>query len=494
MTTFFVAFLVALMVGAALTLGVRHVAHRFQWLDHSLSSRKVHARPIPRLGGIAIVLAFFAPLTALLVVDSGVATFWRPERELIIGLYAGGLLIAALGLYDDFRGAGARVKFGVQTTVAIALYLAGFRIDQITAPLWGSLQLGYLALPLTVFWIVGVINALNLIDGLDGLAGGVAFFAVLTNFILALTRGDVLLSLCMAALAGALLGFLIFNWNPASIFMGDTGSMFLGFVLAVVSLKTSSKSGTAVAMLVPIIALGLPIMDTLLAIIRRWILGRPIFSADKEHIHHRLMSRLHLSHRQAVLVLYGICCLLALTALGMSYANSVQAAMLLTGIGIVVAVLMRKLGYLNLKNASAAGETRKRNLLVRGIVKSVNQQIDAATGMQEVWNALRPLAEGLNVSRMELRIRTIRAHAPGEGVTFELDRLPDTALPVTVRAPLDGTNPEAGELVLIWRDGRSEIDRDEEVAAELAADACSRALDRIAARQAAEGKVVALHR
>ena len=149
-----------------------------------------------------------------------------------------------------------------------------------------------MALPFTVLWMVGVINAMNLIDGLDGLAGGVAFFAVATNFLLALFRGDVLLCLAMAALAGAVLGFLVFNFNPASIFMGDTGSMFLGFVLAAVSLKTSSKSGTAVAMLVPIISLGLPIMDTLLAMTRRMLLGRPMFSADKEHIHHRLMSRL----------------------------------------------------------------------------------------------------------------------------------------------------------------------------------------------------------
>ncbi|MFL5319946.1 MAG: MraY family glycosyltransferase [Myxococcaceae bacterium] len=456
MTTFFVAFLVSLMVGAVMTLAVRHVALRFNWLDHSLSSRKVHARPVPRLGGVAIVLAFFAPLVALLIVDSGVGYYWKPERELIVGLFAGGFVIALLGLYDDFRGAGARKKFAVQLAVAVALYFAGFRIELLTAPFFGQVQLGALALPLTVFWIVGVVNAMNLIDGLDGLAGGVAFFAVGTNFVLALVRGDVLLSLCMAALAGALLGFLIFNWNPASIFMGDTGSMFLGFVLAAVSLKTSSKSGTAVAMLVPIIALGLPIMDTLLAIVRRMLLGRPIFSADKEHIHHRLMSRLNLTHRQAVLVLYGICCLLALTALGMSYANSVQAAMLLSGIGIVVAVLMRKLGYLNLKNAAAAGETRKRNLVVRSLVKTINHNIDNARGLQDVWQALRPLSEALNVSRMELRIRREKS----EGVTFEMDRLENTALPVTVRAQLDSADPEAGELVLIWRDGRNGVDRD----------------------------------
>lgn len=490
MTTFFVAFLFSLMVGAVATLSVRHVAYRNRWFDANLSSRKVHARPIPRLGGIAIVLAFFAPLTALLLVDSGVGWFWKTEERFIIGLFAGGFAIALLGLYDDFRGAGAPLKFLVQIAVAVGMYLLGVRVELITTPLFGSVQLGLWSLPLTVFWIVGVVNAMNLIDGLDGLAGGVAFFAVLTNFVLAVTRGDVLLSLCMAALAGALLGFLIFNFNPASIFMGDTGSMFLGFALAVVSIKTSTKSGTAVAMLVPIVSLGLPIFDTLLAIVRRTVLGRPIFSADKEHIHHRLMSRLRLTHRQAVLVLYGLCVLLALTALGLSYANSTEAAMLLFGVGIVVAVLMRKLGYLNFKNAAGATETRKRNLLVRGLVKTVNNSISSSQTLSEVWQALRPLADGLNVSRIELRVQS----SPGEGVTFELERLNDSALPVTVRTPIDGTNPEAGELVLIWRDGRNDVDRDEEVAAELAADAVSRALDRIAAHRASDGKVVALRK
>ena len=221
-----------------------------------------------------------------------------------------------------------------------------------------------------MLWMIGMVNAMNLIDGRDGLAAGVAFFAVVTNFLLAISRGDLVMSLMMATLGGAILGFLIFNFNPASIFMGDTGSMFLGFVLAVSSVVTSTKSGTAVAMLVPVISLGLPIMDTLLAMIRRTLIGRPMFAADKEHIHHRLMSRLKLSHRNAVLVLYGLCCLFGLTALGLSFANSAQSALLLAGIAVVVVVLMRKLGYLSPRRAMAgAGEQRRRNVELRSVVK-----------------------------------------------------------------------------------------------------------------------------
>ena len=350
MISYFVAFLCSLMVGVFLTLAVRNLAVRFGLVEQAKSSRKVHSKPIPRLGGIAIVAGFFAPLAGLLLVDSSVGDTFRANGTLVVGLFAGGLAIAALGLYDDLRGAGAKVKFAVQFGVAGGLYALGFRIEQLANPFGDPVSLGILALPFTLVWVVGVINAMNLIDGLDGLAGGVAFFAVATNFLLALFRGDVLLCLAMAALAGAVLGFLVFNFNPASIFMGDTGSMFLGFVLAAVSLKTSSKSGTAVAILVPIISLGLPIMDTLLAMTRRMLMGRPMFSADKEHIHHRLMSRLVMSQRRAVLVLYGVCCLFALTALGLTFANSAQTAMLLGGIATVVFVLMRKLGYLSPEN------------------------------------------------------------------------------------------------------------------------------------------------
>src|SRR6185436_9389311 len=151
-----------------------------------------------------------------------------------------------------------------------------------------------------------------------------------------------------------------------------------GFVLAAVSLKTCSKSGTAVSMLVPLIALGLPIMDTLLAVVRRTILRRPLFSADKEHIHHRVMSRMLLSHRHAVLVLYGLCCLFALTALGLSYANGPQSAMLLTAIAVVVMILMRKLGYLNLSRAGEVGETRRRNRQLRSVVRDVTDAVGRA--------------------------------------------------------------------------------------------------------------------
>lgn len=494
MVTFLVTFLLAFMVGTTLTLVVRNRAVTWGWLDQANSSRKVHARAVPRLGGIGIVGGFFAPLCALFFVDSFVGSIFRAQTALVWGLFGGGLAIAALGLYDDLRGAGARLKFSVQVAVALALYALGFRIELIANPFGPALPLGLLSLPFTVLWMVGVVNALNLIDGLDGLAGGVAFFGVGTNFILALTRGDILLCLLMAALAGAILGFLLFNFNPASIFMGDTGSMFLGFVLAAVSIKTSTKSGTAVAMLVPVMALGLPIMDTLLAMVRRSVVGRPLFSADKEHIHHRLMSRLVLSHRSAVLVLYGLCALFTLTALGLNYANSAQSAMLLSGIGLVIMVLMRKLGYLDLRRASGVGEARRKNIRLRHLVKDVTREVRGAASLQELWNALRPLAEALDVSRQELRLRRERDGLT-DGVRFELERPAGANVPLEVRIEVKDEEVLLGQLCLAWRDGRTEINRDEELALEVLSDAVGERAARLLAHADADPqRVVALRR
>ena len=494
MITFLVTFLVSLMVSIGLTVVVRNRALAWGWVDQANSSRKVHVRPIPRLGGVAIVAGFFAPLCSLFLVDSGVGLLFRSHEELVWGLFCGGAAIAMLGLYDDLQGAGARLKFSIQFAVAIALYMLGFRVELIANPFGPEVSLGALSLPFTLLWIVGVVNALNLIDGLDGLAGGVAFFGVSTNFILSLVRGDVVMCLLMAALAGAILGFLVFNFNPASIFMGDTGSMFLGFVLAAVSLKTSTKSGTAVAMLVPIMALGLPIMDTMLAIIRRSVLGRPMFSADKEHIHHRLMSRLVLSHRSAVLVLYALCGLFTLTALGLNFANSAQSAMLLIGMGVVLFVLMRKLGYLDLGNAGTVGATRRKNIRLRTVVKDLTRSIHQSATLQLLWEAVRPLGEALDVARLELRLQH-RHEGLTDGVVFEMQRPAGSALPLDVRLEVKDGEVALGWLNLAWRDGRSEINRDEELALELVADAVAeRASQLMALAEAEPGRVVALRR
>jgi UDP-GlcNAc:undecaprenyl-phosphate GlcNAc-1-phosphate transferase len=451
-----VAFILSIVCGTILTPIVRRFAHRIGALDHALSSRKIHGRPIPRLGGVAIVLAFYAPLVGLLLFHSGVSEMFLAEREKVIALFAGGIGIALLGVYDDLRGAGAGRKFLVQFAVAGFMYALGYRIDSVANPFGTELHLGWASLPFTLFWIVGVINALNLIDGLDGLAGGVALVAVLTTFLISLQRGHPLMVLFSGALAGAIMGFLFYNFNPATIFMGDTGSMFLGFVLATSAIQTNQKSSTAVAVLIPGIALGLPIVDTLLAMGRRALRGRSMFQADKEHIHHRLLAR-GLSHRQAVLVLYGFCILLGAVALVLTYANSVQAAFLLLALGLVAFVALRALGYMRLDRISDSATERRKNKALRAAARPLGHRLRQVQTLDEAWAVVGEAGGVFGVSVIRV------GPSPAFMREFERTTVGPEGLFEARFALLGGRCA----LEVGWDDGRREIDRDTEIAIDI---------------------------
>ncbi len=478
MRTAAVAFVLSMLCGTLLTPLVRRLAHRFGVLDHARSSRKIHGQPIPRLGGIAIVIAFYAPLVGLLLFHSDVGSMFVAERAHVIGLFVGGVAIALLGLYDDLRGANATKKFAVQFAVALMLYRLGFRFEVLANPFGEPIALGWASLPFTMLWIAGVINAMNLIDGLDGLAGGVALVAVVTTFLVSLQRAHPLMMLFSSALAGSIVGFLFYNFNPASIFMGDTGSMFLGFVLATTAIQTNQKASTAVAVVIPCIALGLPIMDTLLAIARRAFRGRPLFQPDKEHIHHKLMAR-GLTHRQAVLVLYGFCIFLGATALILTYASSGQTALLLLVLAVVAFVFLRTLGYVRFDLLPASALDRKRNRALRGALQPLGRRVRQLRAADEMWPVVIEAATVLGAVAVSLQIdvpagggdtaTTKLTHGPAEG------ELPDPLF----RCPfvIPGGKTVARTLELGWSDGRREVDRDTEIAAEIFCEHLGEALD-----------------
>jgi len=489
------AFLAATVASGALTPLVRKVALRFGALDHALTSRKVHGKAIPRLGGIAIVLAFYAPLVALHFVQSDVGgRFWgHPEKAL--GLLGGGLAIAALGVYDDLKGANARTKFLVQFAVAGAMYAVGFRIDSIANP-WGApIALGWLGLPFTMLWIAGVVNALNLIDGLDGLAGGVALIAISTTLAMAVLRSQPLMLLFTAALAGAVLGFLFYNFNPATIFMGDTGSMFLGFVLATTAIQTNQKASTAVAIVLPIVALGVPIADTLLAMARRAARGAPLFSADRGHIHHRLLD-LGLSHRATVLVLYAASIALGAVSLALTYASSSQMLYALVALCVAAFFALRKLGYVKIVRAGAVRELlgdRRRNLEVRAAIRRIGEELRLAASLSDVWIAAWPAARALGASAIALRLADA---APGDERAFT-DGFDDADSELfRVRYGVVPERPGEDELELGFADGRRALDRDTEIAIELLCEHLCTALVRLEARRETPlpGRVVNLRR
>jgi UDP-GlcNAc:undecaprenyl-phosphate GlcNAc-1-phosphate transferase len=491
MRTAAVAFILSMLCAAILTPLVRRLARHFGALDHALSARKIHGQAVPRLGGIAIVIAFYAPLLGLLFAQSSVGETLGHERYFGLGLFLGGLLIAALGVYDDLRGAGARKKFAVQFLVAGIVYFLGFRVDTIANPFGEPIALGWAALPFTLLWVVGVVNAMNLIDGLDGLAGGVALVAVSTIFLVSVQRGQPLMILFCASLGGAILGFLFYNFNPASIFMGDTGSMFLGFILATSSIRTNQKASTTVAVLIPIVTLGLPILDTLLAISRRAVRGRPLFRADKEHIHHRLLG-LGLTHRQAVLVLYGMCLLLGAVALVLTYSNSVVITItLLAALVVSLFIFLRYLGYIRFEVNHFLSDQRRRNRALRLAVRPFADRLRRATGTEEIWQVVREVSSVFEASVVRLELCGNGLAGDQSVVVFSNDpsRLDDAAeentpTPAGFRARfgLVGIRREEGHIELGWSDARTDLDRDIEIAIELFCDYVVDAYERIRSR------------
>ena len=315
MRTYLVAFLMALGICAMLTSPVLHLAQRLRLLDEPDGVRKVHTNAIPRLGGIAILCGFLSPLIALLFYTNDFAVELRDNTPRIQAFFAGAVAIGALGVYDDIRGASAWQKLLVQSGVGVLLWTAGLRFDSFS--LFGTVhQLGMLSLPITMLWIAGIVNAMNLIDGLDGLAAGVSVFASLALFLIALMDGNAMLALFASVLAGACVGFLFYNFSPALIFMGDSGSMSLGYMFAVAALWSAEKRSTMLALSLPMVALGLPILDTFLAFGRRAIRGKSPFHSDREHIHHRLLDS-GMSPRQAVLTLYFVCGLLTVVVVAL---------------------------------------------------------------------------------------------------------------------------------------------------------------------------------
>lgn len=337
------AFLIALFVALIATPAVIVLAAKTGAMD-APDARKVHKGPMPRIGGLAIYCGFMAAILAML----NFADLTQEIANGVIGLLLGGTLIVIIGLIDDYKNLPAKVKLLGQILAACVVVYFDVRIDVITDPFGDYLYLEYLAVPATVFWIVGLTNTVNLIDGLDGLAAGVSTIASITIMLVALQEDVMIVALFTAALAGAALGFLRYNFNPAKIFMGDTGSMFLGFILAGISVIGAVKCTATIALIVPILALGLPIMDTTFAIIRRYRGGVPIFKPDRGHLHHRLLD-LGFSQRQAVLLMYVISALLGLSAVALNEVSGGMSIVIVVCVLLVVFLGARKLGIFRLK-------------------------------------------------------------------------------------------------------------------------------------------------
>lgn len=324
----------AAVITFVLTPLIRIIAIRTGGLAKPLP-RSVHTQPIPQLGGLALFIGFCVSLLWYL----------GPDHEITRSALIGGGAIVVLGVIDDLVQLRPAIKLLGQIAVAALVVFMGVRIEWFNNPISGGMvYLEHWGIPLTILWIVAIVNAVNLIDGLDGLAAGITTIAATTLLFVALRSGLPPASIVLsAALAGSSLGFLPFNFNPAKIFMGDAGSMFLGFGLAIVSVEGLLKSATSITLAIPVLAMGLPIADTLVAIIRRIRNRQPLGQGDKNHLHHRLLA-MGLSHRDAVLVLYIASGWLGIAAWALSAVGPLQGAMIVIFTVATFAFFIRRFG------------------------------------------------------------------------------------------------------------------------------------------------------
>jgi UDP-GlcNAc:undecaprenyl-phosphate GlcNAc-1-phosphate transferase len=372
------SFLVAMGATWIVTPGVIRLAGFLGAVDLP-GGRKTHESPLPRIGGLAVFAGFVAGMIFAAMATGNL--FNTPQTDVYWrGLALAATALMAVGLVDDLFGLSYRWKFAAQIAAASYVWSCGFRIETVTHPLGGALDLGMFSLPITLLWIVGITNAVNLIDGLDGLAAGIALITTSAVAAIAFARGELGVTAASVTLAGSLIGFLRFNFNPARIFLGDSGSLFLGFVLAVTSVRGSQKGPTAVAILVPLLVLGLPLLDTGLAVVRRlyrlnnygartenrvgYVLRNlnQLFLPDRGHIHHRLLD-LGMSHRGAVLVLYATGLLFAMAAFALTLLKSLWIALILGAALLVTMATFLVLLYLRVwrvENGNRSGEAEER--------------------------------------------------------------------------------------------------------------------------------------
>ncbi|MEQ8833392.1 MAG: MraY family glycosyltransferase [Miltoncostaeaceae bacterium] len=309
MTTTLIPILCAI-VAATIVIVTTPLAARLARLMGAVdmpSDRRIHAAPTPRLGGLAILAGFLVPVLFFLPPDSGAQA-----------LVTGAILIACLGAIDDAVGLGAAVKLVGQIACAAVPVAAGITIDHITLPFFGVFDLGPGQYPVTVIWFVAIVNMINFIDGMDGLAAGVTGIGAVTFAVLAASLGRADPAIMAAALAGACVGFLVYNFHPARIFMGDSGSLLLGFIMAGVAVNGVMKSAAAIAVVAPLVVLAIPILDTSFVVLKRLKHGLPIYSPDRSHFHHRFFT-IGWGQRKTVLALYGWCALMGSVALAFRF-------------------------------------------------------------------------------------------------------------------------------------------------------------------------------
>jgi UDP-GlcNAc:undecaprenyl-phosphate GlcNAc-1-phosphate transferase len=402
--TYLLTFVVCLFLSLASTWYVRNFAYAHGWLEAPQLGRHVHTIPVPRLGGVAIYFSFMTMVILAMVIPnlSGAPSPLHVKET--IGILGPALIVFLLGLFDDLRPVSPYWKFAVQAVAAIWLYAGGYGIHNLGLIHGGRVLGSVYCLPLTILWVLLITNAFNLIDGLDGLAAGSAVFSAVVVFITSLIVPNPLVAFLTIALAGAILGFLRFNFHPASIFLGDSGSLFIGFMFAALALAGSQKAPTIVAVAIPIVSLGFPILDVAVAVIRRFVAGKPLFNADKHHIHHKLLKR-GLSQRDAVLTLYAVTAGFGFLSLVLlQQRRAIALVLAVTGIGIFLGV--QQLRYQEFAELLSVLQrvTRRRQVLANHVaIRQATERLRECGDLGSICRLLQETLEPIGFDAIRFR-------------------------------------------------------------------------------------------
>jgi len=447
MKTFACTFIASAFAALVLTPLVARIALKLGIVDRP-GPRKIHSRAVPRIGGVAIVIAMLGPTMAVMFLSNVVGEAFRAIHPQVMTLLGAGLLVFLVGLVDDIRGVRALLKLLGLTAAALAVCISGTRIDSVVVAGWFALDFGWLAWPITIIWILTVAVGVNFIDGLDGLAGGIAAIACGVIAVFAIYSGQLVMAVLMLALLGSLAGFLVFNFNPAKVFMGDCGSLFLGFVLGSASVMCAAKTATLVGLALPAMALGVPVFDAMFTMVRRGILERrSIFAGERGHIHHRLLA-MGLKQRQVVLIIYAVTAMAAGLGMFMMVARDRGALVIFACLLVLVLLVFRIVGSFRLNETLAA---IRRNWAIRaagnrdrGCFEVAQLKCRQAKTFDVWWNALCVAAEEMDFVCVSLTLdgsdgsvdSLVWRHPSLNGTTNEIVRI--VIPPRTLRQGVEG--------------------------------------------------------
>jgi len=407
MKTYFAVFLGSTLLALLITPLMIWLARKLNAVDPP-DVRTVHSKPIPRIGGVAIFLSAMPLIVTVLFLDDAVGERFRDIQVQLVALLCSAMFIFLIGLADDLKGLPARFKFLAELFAAVVLYWMRVRITNIGITDALVLHLGWWGCPLTLLWVVGITNAVNLSDGLDGLAAGIGAIACGVIALFAMYSGQVVMAVLMLALLGSLTGFLFFNFNPAKIFMGDCGSLFLGFTIAAASIICASKSSALVGLTLPMLALGIPIFDTLFSMLRRFLERRSLFAPDRSHFHHRLLD-LGLKQRHVVVAIYMLTAVASGLGMFMMATRGINSLVVFLCILLILLLVFRIVGSVGLRE-TIAGLQKKyvitgRQIRERMCFDQAQLYFRRARTFNQWWDAVCEAAKRMDFAWVSLKTK-----------------------------------------------------------------------------------------